>query len=639
MRAIEPPRVISLFSGAGGLDIGFHDAGFKILKAVELEKKYSDIMKLNTGKESYFGADLEVLNMNVNDFSTDNLDNIDWIIGGPPCQTFSSAGRRANGVKGVNDPRGILFERYVEIVKELKPRGFLYENVYGLVGAEDGEPWRLIKKGFEEAGYKLYHRILDAADYGTAQHRERLIMVGLKEGEFKFPRPTHGPDSIGKNPHYTAEMALSGLPNQEWDGVEFGGKWGHLLPDIPPGLNYSFYTAKLHHPNPIFAWRSKFSDFLYKADPKLPVRTIKAKGGKYTGPLHWGNRHFNHDELKLLQSFPQSFKLGESERINREVIGNSVPPALARTLAEAVITQVFGFENKSGLNWLDESEILTFRKLKTKRTKYYQEIAKKAHLQGNFVHKFIPELNSSIRMELENEINGKFHHEGVWCAEIVEENNQLHIHLLNKKDITEEINLLHIDEVSSFHIRKSAFIEILPKDTWDIPIDKVELIIYKNIQNYRNTFDNNISLTVGNNIIREVIKQRYGIDDLIQLDGFYGQGNGKLLVEYYDFQLHGDSIWRYASILSKSNLVGVITDFSNWCNTFNVKEDEGLHLFQKLKYHGFDIRDNSTNENISPGDVLVTYSFPTLTTTKVQWGKKLGGMNVDISKEQNQMIV
>lgn len=628
---MKPPRVISLFSGAGGLDIGFHDAGFKILKAVELEKSYSDIMKLNTGKDSYFGEDVEVLNMDVDDFSTENLDDIDWIIGGPPCQTFSAAGRRANGVKGLDDPRGILFERYVEIVKELKPRGFLYENVYGLVGAEGGEPWKQIKKGFEEVGYKLYHRILDAADYGAPQHRERLIMVGIRDGEFKFPRPTHGPDSIGENPHFSAQMALHGLPNQEWDGTDFGGQWGHLLPDIPPGLNYSFYTAKLEHPNPVFAWRSKFSDFLYKADPERPVRTIKAQGGKYTGPLHWANRHFNHEELKLLQSFPKSFKLGESETVNRAVIGNSVPPALARALAEAVITQIFGFENKSGLIWMEESQELTFRKEKRKRTKYYQEKAKKAHFKGDFVHKFVPDLSSSISMDLNHGVNAKFHEEGVWCGEIKCRGNAVYIHMFNKEDVHEEETITDLDLVSDFNVRRQSHLIISPRDNWDIPVERLEVIFYRNIQNYRNSVNKELSLTVAYNMLKEVIKRRYGIDDLIQLNGYYQQGEGRIKIENYSLQPRDKSIWSYASILSRSNLVGVITGLSSWCDVFKLEENETFSLFRKLKSFGFDVRDNTTNQNISPGDVLVTYRFPTLTTSKVQWEKMLGGMIVDIS--------
>ncbi|SVC67890.1 uncharacterized protein METZ01_LOCUS320744, partial [marine metagenome] len=310
--------------------------------------------------------------------------------------------------RGIEDPRGILFERYVEIVEELRPKGFLYENVYGLVGAQDGEPWRLIKEGFKGAGYKLFHRILDSADYGAPQHRERLIMVGVQSGEFKFPRPTHGPDSTGDRPHFSAGDALLHLPNQQLDDTPFGGTWGHLLPDIPPGLNYSFYTSKLGHPNPVFAWRSKFSDFLYKADPERPVRTIKAQGGKYTGPLHWDNRHFNANELKLLQTFPEDFVLIGSEAVQRAVIGNSVPPLLSRVLGESVMVQIFNSENTQGLTWLGEDEKLSFRSLKRQRTKYYAQKALEAHsesVQNALPIGFTPDMRSSIRFQLERRVN------------------------------------------------------------------------------------------------------------------------------------------------------------------------------------------------------------------------------------------
>ena len=185
-------RTLSLFSGAGGLDLGFHQAGFEIIKAVEIDERFSNVMRANIGEGLVFGEKTQAITADVRDFKPEGLGEIDWIIGGPPCQTFSAAGRRASGVLGTDDPRGLLFEEYVEIVKQLKPRGFLYENVYGLVGAEGGEPWSQIKKGFSEAGYELFHRVLDSADYGVPQHRERLIMVGLREGEFKFPKPTHG---------------------------------------------------------------------------------------------------------------------------------------------------------------------------------------------------------------------------------------------------------------------------------------------------------------------------------------------------------------------------------------------------------------------------------------------------------------
>jgi len=610
------PRVLSLFSGAGGLDIGFHDAGFDIIKAVEIDKKYSDVMKNNTGDGSYFGSNLEVLNIDVNDLLLNDLDDIDWIIGGPPCQTFSAAGRRANGVRGLHDKRGILFERYVEIVHELQPKGFLYENVYGLVGAEGGEPWLAIKEGFESAGYKLYHRILDSADYGAPQHRERLIMVGLKEGEFKFPRPTNGPDSIGKKRHFSAREAINGLPNQEWDGTEFGGQWGHLLPDIPPGLNYSFYTKKLGHPNPIFAWRSKFSDFLYKADPERPVRTIKAQGGKYTGPLHWANRHFTAEELKLLQSFPKEFKLGNSEQVNRAVIGNSVPPALALVLAEAVMIQIFERENHLGLTWLAEEDALTFRKEKRKRTEYYKEKAIQAHNSKQFSHQFTPEVHDQLRFDIAKSVNLPIVDSGEWLLEVVETPQSLCINVAHVSD-RDSFEVELDDPVVMFDLRRHGIIKLKPNGSWDLPLESIEISCYSPHEK---------SIMVGFKMARCIIKQRFGIDDLIQLNGYYQQSQQYLKIEYEFLGPTLDESWHLADAMAKSEYVGEIVQLSKWCELLSKTPEELFDLFSHMKMQGFDIRDNTSNPNIASSHVLVTYPFPSLTTNKVQWEKKLGGM-------------
>ena len=245
-------HTLSLFSGAGGLDIGFHDVGFEIVESVEIEAKFCRTLELNSGKGKRFES-ARVNNVDIREFSGNHLGKIDFIIGGPPCQTFSAAGRRANGVLGMTDVRGMLFREYVRLLQELSPVGFLFENVYGIVGAQGGEAWAEILKSFSEIGYKLYYRVIDAADYGVPQHRERLIIVGLKEGEFKFPRPTHGPDSLDDEPFYNAETAITGITitsDEEKRGI--GGRYGALLNDIPPGLNYSFYTEKMGHPNPIF---------------------------------------------------------------------------------------------------------------------------------------------------------------------------------------------------------------------------------------------------------------------------------------------------------------------------------------------------------------------------------------------------
>jgi len=231
----QPITTLSLFTGGGGLDIGFADAGFHSLEMVEIERKYSKTLEVNAGTSRLFSGS-KVTCQDIRDYVPDDDLHVDFIIGGPPCQTFSAAGRRASGVSGTTDPRGTLFEEYVRLLMKLQPKGFLFENVYGMMGAQEGEAWEEIKTAFRSAGYIIQYRILDTADYGVPQHRERIFIVGLQAGDYLFPQPTHGPDSEDQQPFFTAGLAVKGVDVSE-SSIGLGGQYGHLLNGIPPGLN------------------------------------------------------------------------------------------------------------------------------------------------------------------------------------------------------------------------------------------------------------------------------------------------------------------------------------------------------------------------------------------------------------------
>jgi DNA (cytosine-5)-methyltransferase 1 len=369
---------LSLFAGAGGLDIGFHNAGFDILAAVEIEEAYCKTLRANSGQHKVFGSQLQVFCEDVRRFDPSPYKDlgIECVIGGPPCQTFSAAGRRSGGVLGTTDERGKLFQAYCQILRELAPKIFVFENVYGLPGANGGQPWREILHAFSELGYTLRAEVLDSADYGVPQHRERLIMVGYKSGNYEFPLPTHGPDAPNSPPFVTALQAIIDLqdPDEPYHQT-LGGLYGHLLPLVPEGLNYAFFTKEMGYPEPVFAWRSKFHDLLYKVDRNAPVRTIKAQPGKFTGPFHWKNRHFTVAELKRLQSFPDEYEMVGTFNKVVEQIGNSVPPKLAEVIAISVREQL-----------LDQSPTLTFpvrwagfrstfRQRQRERTLHFKQVA------------------------------------------------------------------------------------------------------------------------------------------------------------------------------------------------------------------------------------------------------------------------
>lgn len=365
--SVYHPTTLSLFSGAGGLDIGFHKAGFQIVACVEKEKIFCDTLRANIGK--YLDLECQIINKDINELNPIDIQvqHIEFIIGGPPCQSFSAIGRRAGGAEGTRDDRGNLFEQYCRLVDHFKPKGFAFENVRGILSSNKGEDWRRILKTFANLGYQLHYRVLDTADYGVPQHRERLLMIGTKAEKFLFPRPTHGPTSIDQRPFISAQEAIHDLQDSSEPFHVYHGKHGHLLEQVPPGMNYHHFTKELGHPFPIFAWRSRFSDFLYKADPSKPVRTIVAQLGAYSGPFHWKNRKFSLAEFKRLQSFPDDYDFVGSLNNILKQLGNSVPPVFAEKIALAIAQQLFAVD--AGINLLNDDEKFSFDERKAQKAR------------------------------------------------------------------------------------------------------------------------------------------------------------------------------------------------------------------------------------------------------------------------------
>ena len=388
MNSSTKPKILSLFSGCGGLDLGFHQSGFDIVACLEIDKPSCETMTANLG--SHFSSTTKIHNkdITITEPAELGLSDVHFIIGGPPCQSFSAAGRRAGGVHGVNDTRGSLFWYYCKFVDFYRPKGFLFENVKGILQANNSSDWELVKSSFAELGYRLTFAVLDAADYGVPQHRERVILVGCRQDvgrDFKFPQPTHGPRGRITNSYVTPLMAFEDIHDPNEQKHKINGKYGELIPDIPPGMNYSYYTEKLGHPNPKFAWRSKFSGFLYKLPKDQPSKTIVANPGKYDGPFHWHNRKLTVPELQRIQSFPGDFVFPENTGQAIKQIGNSVAPKLAFELAKAVKLQFFGANDLDVVleqatderhNYLRKAEKAKITKKKTKKVvtiKNYQE--------------------------------------------------------------------------------------------------------------------------------------------------------------------------------------------------------------------------------------------------------------------------
>lgn len=350
-------KVISLFSGAGGLDYGFEAAGFETAVALEFDRHCCATLRHN--------RPWPVLERSVFDVPTDELlaagnlkpDEAALLIGGPPCQPFSkSAYWKSGDSKRLEDPRADTLDAYLRVLEEARPHAFVLENVGGLAFSEKDEGLRLLLDRIEKINrrrktkYRPTFRILNAADYGVPQLRERFFLVGCKDGStFQFPTATHAPRDKATGlfpqelePHRTTWDALGDLP-EDGDGEDLAmrGKWADLLASIPEGQNYLWHTER-GGGLPLFGWRRRYWNFLLKLAKNQPSWTIQAQPGPSVGPFHWKSRRLSVRELCRIQTFPDDVVIAGDRIAAQRQVGNAVPSALAEVLGRAIAVQFFG---------------------------------------------------------------------------------------------------------------------------------------------------------------------------------------------------------------------------------------------------------------------------------------------------------
>jgi DNA (cytosine-5)-methyltransferase 1 len=345
-------RAISLFTGAGGLDLGFEAAGFDTAVAVEMDVRCVETLLTN--------RPWPVIARDVGQVTTEELlaagglkvGEADVLIGGPPCQPFSKSGFWATGeARRLDDPRATTIDHFLRILEEARPRAFLLENVEGLGfrGKDEGlsrihEAVKAINERYGTA-YKPEIAVLNAADYGVPQLRRRLFIVAARDGTpFCFPEPTHvAPDAQrpGDNRRrwMTAWDALHDLPEPRDRSLALKGKWASLLPSIPEGQNYLHHTDR-GDGEPLFGWRRRYWSFLLKLAKDQPAWTLQAQPGPATGPFHWSSRRLSMREMARLQTFPDEFVVLGSVADAQKQLGNAVPSLLAEVLARAIRAQL-----------------------------------------------------------------------------------------------------------------------------------------------------------------------------------------------------------------------------------------------------------------------------------------------------------
>lgn len=345
------PVCISLFSGCGGLDLGIEAAGFRVAVASDADATCADTYKLNFPSVPYVVG-------KIGGISTSALlqaggllaGEVDLLVGGPPCPSFSkSRFYRTEKPRALEDPVAAeTVGGYLRVLADVRPKAFLLENVKGLAYGVHKEALDHIVSAAEGLGYSTTVHIVNAADYGAPQIRERCLVVGSLGGHVQAPKATHSKEPIaGKRLKLwvTAGDVLSDLDTDDMandEGHYAGGQHNDLLKGIPPGENYLFYTEERGHPNPLFKWRSRYWSFLLKLSPARPSWTIQAKRSNNMGPLHWRNRILRIEEVKRLQTFPDSFLLAGNVEKQWRQIGNAVPPILAKKFGMAIKKHLFG---------------------------------------------------------------------------------------------------------------------------------------------------------------------------------------------------------------------------------------------------------------------------------------------------------
>lgn len=351
-------KVISLFTGAGGLDYGLEAAGFDTAVAIEMDKWCCNTLRHN--------REWPVIEDKIENVSSDTIlktahlkkGEAGLLIGGPPCQPFSKSGYWRDGdAKRLSDPRANTLHQYMRVLEDTLPHGFILENVFGLAYKGKDEGLRYLETTINEinqrnnTNYTFKWKVINTAHFGVSQIRERVFIIGSRDGfEFEFPKPRFFPkdennlmlDIEGKT-FRTAWDAIGDLvpEDESHHESEVGGKWGALLPSIPPGENYLWHTER-GGGQPIFKWRSRYWSFLLKLHPDKPSWTIQAQPGTAIGPFHWNNRRLTMREMARIQTFPDDVEvLGGNSNVQKQ-IGNAVPSAIGELLGKEIRRQFFG---------------------------------------------------------------------------------------------------------------------------------------------------------------------------------------------------------------------------------------------------------------------------------------------------------
>jgi DNA (cytosine-5)-methyltransferase 1 len=286
------------------------------------------------------------------------------VVGGPPCQPFSKAAYwteagdeaayrrlRAQGVEAKKpdaptdarpDVRRDLVYQFWRLVAESEADGFVFENVPSIKHPRNRPIYDQLVASARSAGYEVTELTVNATEYGVAQSRERVIVMGSMTAAPRAPAATHAANdakNLFLRAAVTAGEALDGLDSPEYFEPEevVVGRWAEHLRTVPPGWNYKAHTAWAGHPNPTFVTETRFWNFLLKLSPERPSWTLAASPGPWVGPFHWTSRRLRTPEMAALQGFPRGYQVAGNRRERVRQMGNAVPVPVAKLIVSSVL--------------------------------------------------------------------------------------------------------------------------------------------------------------------------------------------------------------------------------------------------------------------------------------------------------------
>lgn len=329
--------MLSIFSGAGGMDIGLEAAGFASVGEIEIEPNAQRTLAANRPNwQVLANGDVLVASKLLSPKSLGlKFGELELLAGGPPCQPFSLAAQwSTSGRKGMSDDRSNTVHATLDLFESFAPKAMFLENVLGFVQGKNSALAEISSRleqvaGRLGVGYNLHWRLLNSADYGVPQNRKRVAVVVVRSDlSWEWPTMTHHENPV------SAWDAIGDLDEEDLPNAQ--GSWSALLASIPEGQNYQWLTEKGGGPE-LFGYRTKYWNFLLKLARDKPAWTLAASPGPSTGPFHWENRPLSIREAMRLQSFPDDWVLTGSYREQLRLVGNATPPLLSQAVGRQLL--------------------------------------------------------------------------------------------------------------------------------------------------------------------------------------------------------------------------------------------------------------------------------------------------------------